>query len=156
MKLDLRKSFSFFLGMIFLVSTSGFTIFKHHCYTKNSSQFSFLIEDFNCDHNGHEHQHALPACCAENTENTGASCEDGSCCDTESYIVKLDVTLDQQKAPKNPIPATESGEPVNHTESPYLTQEDKHFILHNNLPPPLSGKALHIFLHQLKFDCFSV
>lgn len=156
MTLVLRNSFSFLLGMIILISTSGFTVFKHHCNAEKTSQFSFIIEDFSCDHWAHEHEHALPACCAENHEKTGTACEDGSCCDTESYIVKLDITLDQQNAPKYSIPVTESDEPVNQIESPSISHECKHVILHNNLPPPLSGKALQIYLHQLKFDCFSV
>jgi len=156
MTLVLRNSFSFLLGMIVLITTSGFTVFKHHCNTENTSQYSFIIEDFNCDNNGHDHVKALPTCCAEKHENTGVACEDGNCCDTESYVVKLDITLDQQKAPKKPILVMESGEPVNHIESPSLSQECKHIIIQNSLPPPLSGKALHIYLHQLKFDCFSV
>ena len=156
MKLVLRNSFSFLLGVIVLISTSGFTVFKHICNTENTSQFSFIIEDFNCDHNGHEHVKALPACCAENHTNKDVTCEDGNCCDTESYTVKLDITLDQQKAPKKPILDMESAELVNHIESPSQLQEYRHIILHNNLPPPLSGKALHIYLHQLKLDCFSV
>ena len=150
MRLVFRNIVSFILGIIVLISTSGFTVFIHHCNTEKTSQFSFIFEDFSCDHNDHEH--ALPACCAENHEHTGASCEEGSCCNTERYIVKLDIPLDQQKAPQHSIPVMGSGEPVIHIESPSLSQEIKHVAIHNNLPPPLAGKALQIYLHQLKFD----
>jgi len=156
MKTAIKNTISYLLATIFLVTTSGFTVFEHHCTTENTSQFSFIIEDFNCEHPDHQHEHALPACCAENHGSKGDSCDDRNCCDTESYIVQLDITLEISKISKNTSPSLESGEPIYNLESPSKAKESRAIITYNDLPPPLSGKALHIFLQHLKIDCISV
>lgn len=156
MKLGLRNSVSILVAMILLISTSGFTVFKHHCNTQNISQFSFIIEDFNCGHNDYDHEHIAPSCCAESHANADRACEGGNCCDTESYVVKLDITIDIQKVLKHSIPLIGLAEAANPIEVPTLSKDSKHILIHNDLPPPLSGKALHIYLQQLKLDCFSV
>jgi len=156
MKLILRNSISFLLALVMLVATSGFTIFKHHCTAENTNQLSFMIEDFDCDHNDQEHEHFPLACCTQHGQDTGQSCEPENCCDTESYVVQLNITLDKQQATKYSLPDLENGEDIIDIDTPCPRVEKDLIIISNNLPPPIAGKALRIYLHQLNIPFPSV
>lgn len=156
MKLIIRNSISLLLSLVVLVTTSGFTVFKHHCTTENTSQLSFMIEDFDCDHNDHEHDSLPLSCCTPHGQDTEESCEPENCCDTESYVVMLNITLDKQEASKYPLPDLGISEDMKGDETLYPHEENDHIIISNDLPPPLAGKALRIYLHQLNIPFASV
>jgi len=151
----LRNTIALMMAVIVLVSTSGFTVFKHSCSTEETTEFSLLIPEFNCEHN--QEEESLPACCstiplARDKESYNSS----KCCDTDKFVVKLNITVELTDYSKSEytsvatIPILEANDL--HTED----DEKRHIIVSNNLPPPLAGKALHIFLHQLNIPYPSV
>lgn len=153
MKAIFKHIVALLLGLIVLFSTSGFTVFKHYCHTENTTELSFIVEDFDCDHKEHEHQHGIPPCCTMPERERAASCSDVRCCDTERHFYKLNITLDIQELTKKAPPVFTADSYLNQNIFDRPAKEDDHFIISNDLPPPLSGKALHIYLLQLKFDC---
>ncbi len=151
----LRNTIALMMAVIVLVSTSGFTVFKHSCSTEQTTEFSLLIPEFNCEH--YQEEASLPACCCaipipEDEESYNSS----KCCDTDTFVVKLNITVQLTDYDKS--------EYINVAILPVLaakdlhTEDDKnrHIIVSNNLPPPLAGKALHIYLHQLNIPYPSV
>lgn len=153
MSLILRNILSVLLGLIVLVSTSGFTVFKHHCYTEKTTEISFIVEDFDCDHKEHEHTNKLPPCCGMPEHAKTPTCSEGNCCDTEIQFFKLNITLDLQKVEKKFSPSLLADFILSEDILDLPSEEKDHIIISNDLPPPLSGKALHIYLQQLKYDC---
>jgi hypothetical protein len=116
-----------------------------------------LIPDFECDHTAHAHVDKLISCCEiKPIKHEGEKCGESDCCDTYSFVVKLDITIDNQKISKNASFDVHAGLLENDTEINYTDSEEKHIIISNDLPPPLSGKDLHIYLNQLNIPCLSV
>ena len=153
MKLIFRNIVSLILGLTVLVSTSGFTVFKHHCYTNNTTELSFIVEDFECDHQEHKDGHKLPPCCTLPERVPGTKYSEGDCCDTETHLYKLNITLDIQEVTKKTNPALIAGILITEYKPDLPAEEKDHIIISNDLPPPRSGKDLHIFLQQLNYDC---
>ena len=148
MKALLRNTFAITLAMLVLVSTSGFTVFRHSCNTQKTSELSFIIPSFECEHIATE-ENSCASCCGAEEIPSGELYDTPKCCDTETILVKLDLNYEIQKTLKVvPIVAigvlqgTEAIQEVSNAEI-------AHIITSNNLPPPLSGKALHIYLQQL-------
>ncbi len=133
-------------AVIFLVSTSGFTVFRHSCQTEQTTEFSFLHADFSCDHH---HSDDVHSCCEASGTSDKVSCGTDDCCDTEILIVKLNTTFDYQNIFKKPVISAIDVAQVEVYEFNSPEKESTHIIISNDLPPPLSGKALLIFLHQL-------
>ena len=136
-------------AVIFLVSTSGFTVFRHSCQTEQTTEFSFLLADFNCDHQHIEDAHPVHSCCETSGTNDGVNCETDHCCDTETLLVKLNTTSYYQNIFKKSVISANDVSQVEIYEFYSPAKESTHIIISNDLPPPLSGKALLIFLHQL-------
>lgn len=136
-------------AVILLVSTSGFTVFKHSCYTDRTTEYSVITPDFNCDHNDHTGHEHLPSCCGIQDLGGGASCEEGSCCETEAFIIKLHINVDIQDYKKAQL--VDDFEFISEAtiDVPPARKEIDDIIISNDLPPPLSGRALLIYLHQL-------
>jgi hypothetical protein len=156
MKVIFRNIMSTVLAVIVLVTTSGFTVFEHHCNTAMTTDYAFLLPVFDCDHDQHNHHDALPVCCSENGSSKAEKCTDDDCCDTNTHLVMLDITLDTQVLSKKMTPGVilvaNSSEIIREPNS----SEISHIIISNDLPPPLSGKDLHIFLRQLNIPYPSV
>jgi hypothetical protein len=152
----LRNTVSLILAAIVLIATSGFTVFHHSCRTAQTSEFSLIIPDFSCKHFLEEEDKTLPACCAtketKDEENRGTD----KCCDTEIFLVKLDITFKvidfDQKTNFCSIDLPEE----NTFDTEIAHTELSHIIECNGLPPPLAGKDLHIYLHQLNIPFPSV
>lgn len=136
-------------AVIFLVSTSGFTVFRHSCQTEQTTEFSFLLADFDCDHQHSEDVHPTHSCFETPGTNDGVNCEADYCCDTETLLLKLNTTFDYQNVFKKPIVSAIDMAEVEIYEFYSPAKESTHIIISNDFPPPLSGKALLIFLHQL-------
>ena len=153
MKLIFRNIVSIILGLTVLVSTSGFTVFEHHCYTNNTTELSFIVEDFKCDHQEHKDTNKKPPCCTlPEREPETRYFEDG-CCDTRTHLYKLNITLDVQELSKKLSPEYFTAVLVTEYKPDLPAEEKDHIIICNDLPPPRSGKELHIYLQQLKYDC---
>jgi len=150
----IRNMVTLSLAVIVLIATSGFTIFKHSCRSEKTTEFSFLIPEFKCEH--FQQAASLPACCCIPEENNDESFSNEKCCDTEPFLVKLNITTDVQDYVKH-IPLSFSLIPVG--EELYNNSEIteiSHIIICNDLPPPISGKELCIFLNQLIIPFASV
>lgn len=152
----LHKLMALLLGAVVLVSTSGFSIYEHTCKTEHSRELSILIPEFSCAHEHQPDHEALLSCCALKDERSTGACHNGECCDTDVHLVKLDIPFDYKDIPKkNFSPCIFTlAEPV---ENEQTEAEAIRFIyLQNNLPPPLSGKEIRIFLHQLSIPHHTV
>lgn len=147
MKVLLRNTITISLAMMVLIATSGFTVFRHSCNTAKTTEFSFIIPSFECEHFSAESE--LPPCCCINEVPEEESYETEKCCDTETYLVKADLTFDIQKVFKtiHPVSFSEIAQTLTNTE--LQPRELNYILISNDLPPPLSGRALLIYLHQL-------
>lgn len=147
-----RNITTFVFAIMFLVVTSGFTVFHHSCASKQTSELSFVIPAFSCEHYNETADNNMHSCCSIDDTSDHDACGTDKCCDTETIIVKLDVTFDIHYSHQTSIisyieiPSTDSLEPE------YGSDEQNPIILCNNRPPPLSGKDLHIFLNQLNIS----
>lgn len=156
MKRMINKIILGITAVIFLVSTSGFTVFRHSCQAEQTTEFSFLLADFSCDHLYSEDAHPAHSCCETSGINDGVNCGTDDCCDTETLLVKLNTTIDYQNIFKKPVISAIDVAQVEIYEFYSPERESTHIIISNDLPPPLSGKALLIFLHQLTTPYLSV
>ncbi len=151
------NTMSLALAAIILVATSGFNVFKHSCRTEKTTEISFIIPEFECVHSDQVYDADLPSCCQlPTTDEEGESCIESKCCDTEHYLVKLNITLNLQDYSNKII---QEFEPVTAGQEPDITsprREINQIVICDDLPPPLSGKSLHIFLHQLNIPYPSV
>lgn len=148
------KSVTILTAAVILIATSGFIVFRHSCHVKNSTEFSLIVPEFTCsieNHEGVDH-----SCCYLPASGESESCEADKCCSTDSFFVKLNITLDIQDFSKKTV-TQDMNVPTNTGYEIVLPSgELSHIIICNGLPPPLSGKALHIFLHQLNIPYASV
>jgi len=154
----LRHIATILLSVVVLISTSGFTVFHHTCITSQSSELSIIIPDFSCVHFQDKAEEELPSCCApvkENHDNDSGG--DDKCCNTEKFSVKLDITLKVVDF-SNKIELSNLGPDLGSSNDLLsgIPVELSNIIIFNDLPPPLGGKALHIFLHQLNIPSYSV
>lgn len=153
----IRNTVSIFLAAIVLIATSGFTVFRHSCQTGNTTEFSLIIPDFSCEHQGHqEDKDAIHSCCNIPTLPASETFDTEKCCNTDTFLVKLDVTFDTQNFFKKIITADFEQPAEKDYELEFPNAEITHIITSNDLPPPLSGKSLHVFLNQLNIPFPSV
>ena len=149
MKRFVRNTVSLLLAAIVLIATSGFTVFHHSCQTTQTSELSIIIPDFSCDHFQNPVEKAVHSCCSTTEPPENNSCGADNCCDTEAYLVKLDITFKAIDFNKKVVFTTL----IQHIKTTYKIEdpgaEFTHIIVSNNLSPPKAGKDLHIFLHQL-------
>lgn len=149
MKIFVRNIVSLFLAAIVLIATSGFTVFHHSCQTSQTSELSLIIADFSCNNYKQKADVVVQSCCRVHNSPVPETCDTKKCCDTETILVKVDIPFDTQNyLKKKSYTAIEhSAETAFEIEIP--ERELSHIVISNDLPPPLAGKALHIFLHQL-------
>ena len=90
------KSFTtILLSLLVLLSTSGLTIYNHHCDSNNTNDYSVFLAVNNCDL--HTHKPLALSCCEVDSEaiHTDAHCvlqaeNDETCCTNFTKVVKLD------------------------------------------------------------------
>lgn len=145
----IHKSIHLLLAIIVLISTSGFTVFEHSCTSSKTYERSFFIPVFSCDHYQEDSDEATHTCCSSHEQEEPLTCGTDKCCDTETTIVKLDVTYElQHQNLKLYVPAIELPLEI---PADVETGFDEQFqiTINRTHPPPLSGRDLRIFLHQL-------
>ena len=154
----LRHITTIILSVVVLISTSGFTVFHHTCNSSQTSELSLIIPDFSCEHFQDKADEELPPCCTPvEEEHDKDKCGDDKCCNTKSFSVKLDITLKVVDFSNKIVLSIIS--PDLRSPNDLLTGipgELSNIIISNDLPPPLGGKDLHIFLHQLNIPSYSV
>jgi hypothetical protein len=143
------------LAAIVLIATSGFTVFKHSCSTENTIEFSLLFPEFKCEH--YQQEASLLACCCTILEpNNDEAYDKNKCCNTDTFVVKMNITIDLQNYHKIVDAPVAILIAIEETDLSPDRDEINHIIVSNDLPPPLSGKALHVFLNQLNIPFTSV
>ncbi len=152
----IKNSVSVFLAAIVLIATSGFTVLRHSCQAQDTTEFSLFIPEFNCEHQGNQEKSTIHSCCSIPVLPASETYDTEKCCDTDTFLVKLDVTFDIHHLTKKAIPA-DFDHPVERAHELEIPDgEITHIIISNDLPPPLGGKSLHIFLNQLNIPFPSV
>ncbi len=157
MKNLVRKISSIILALAFLISSSGFFIYEHHCNTSNLSQISFLFEDFDC-HDNHENDHLNcdNNTCCDTSENNTLSGKDTStkktnCCETKNHFYKIKSVFEKPII-KNTVLVISK---IIHLYKDLVNIDDDKKDNNPDAKPDLkihlfSGKKLVFFLHQQK------
>ena len=144
------------LAAVVITTTSGFAVYKHHCNTESITEYSVLVPAFECNHNKHQHTESLPPCCPSICIDDRESCSNDDCCEIDSFIVKLDIVIDNYDVSYKLQPGSHTGPVVSDDVVKQFSDEISHIVISNDLPPPKSGKALRIYLHQLNIPYPSV
>lgn len=143
--------------MVVLVSTSGFSVFHHSCNSEKLSEYSLLIPEFSCKHYQDESEELPPCCSASKGNHDKEACGTDDCCNTEVITVKLSTTFTLKEFKfKTELPAVALIDRITDEPSPVGTTVMTRPVVSNDLAPPLSGRALHIFLQQLNIPNPSV
>ncbi len=99
MNTRINNFFNFFIILILLTATIGFSVVKHYCSSCNSNEIS--INSFSCcDHNIETHLHEGLVCCDFSNENKTSFNDD--CCDNFENRIKTDnfISCEKFKIPK--------------------------------------------------------
>ena len=153
-KLSLN-SMGIVLALVVFITTSGFTVHRHSCSQARTTELSFLIEKFSCEHHATGHK-AGQSCCSIAHEEENTVCGTTECCNTESFLLKLDLPFQMQDNVKLTVyQALIQTFRIAFDEDLALT-EQSFILISNDLPPPLSGRELLISLHQLNIPPFMV
>lgn len=157
-KILLRNIGALILSAVILIVTSGFTIFHHTCQSSQTSELSLIIPELSCaDIKSQETNNEHSCCSVPEIPVEKHSNEDDNCCNTESFLVKLDITFVLVEVDeKTELPVKEHLILFDNEQSRCPRIENSVTIISNDLPPPLGSKALHIFLHQINIPYPSV
>lgn len=141
----------FIIGVVFLLSTSGFTVYSHYC-SVNGSSFSIVASGSmsDCESCGIEEEPSENSCCSEKKQCLPVQSDD-DCCTDQNYFVKIDIDVN--------IPSDNSNKEINIT-SPieisliedYNNQVNITDVISENynLPPPKTGSKIILFLSKQK------
>lgn len=85
MKTLLHKSVSLLLALVFFISTSGFTVYEHHCNCTDTIETILIDKGDNCC------EKVVPTCCEERQH----SCEsDEECCELSTRYYKINTLFE--------------------------------------------------------------
>ena len=146
--------FSLILAVVFLISTSGFMVYLHHCYHKNTT-YTSLFFNFS---NGEQHpcEPVSKSCCSQDEEHEDeipSQC-DASCCKDIAFMLKY--TPDTEPAQKTLVKIIPVSNAENAIAMSSITDQGTgttEAVPH--LPPekpPITGREKVILYHQLKED----
>ena len=145
--------FSICVFVVFLLSTSGFTIYSHNCSeTGTSYSYSFIKTQDNCNQCNTSSQYNIEkeGCC-ETTPNCELEINTSNCCTSDGRYMKIVVEFI--------VPANDGTDLMDSLEKIELTLFDKvskvlipieYNTLNSSLPPPKTGAEIVIFLNQRK------
>jgi hypothetical protein len=155
-KKTLETIFSLSLAAIILVSTGGFRVFTHECYT-NERAFSLPFLDptvylhennILCDtHSTNENK--CSHCCSEKHEG---------CCETQSHFVKLElptIVLNENESSFKDLELIDGEETMILTFSSFRNTFVNSIPHEYDRPPPLKAIDFLIAIQQLKLDMIS-
>lgn len=165
---------AYLMVIIILMGSTGFSVYRHHCNTKNTTSISLFIDLTACEHDHDQDHHsdqtsccsheaesacsheAEAGCCDANSDhttcNSESSDEDPDCCNTEKkyfkLMVKYDIpTLVVEKVQYIPILLAVFDIL---TEDISSVEYFKHSLIDSG-PPLRYGVDLLRVIHQLKF-----
>ena len=146
----------FFTVVLFLMTTSGFTVYTHLCSSTLSQKQSLIESLADCGH--HKEQFDLQinndlTTCCNSTHSCEIQLKANNCCldlkqyykITDVYIVNSDEETDKHLTSEKIVKAYV-------TENVELGSNINESILHYSLPPPISGKQKVLLYHQIKTD----
>lgn len=155
MKKRLKYIASITTVVVFLLSTSGFTIYSHHCSIKGSSysvSTSYTLSD--CNTCGDEIQPSKPvASCCSAKQKCSTESNTNNCCSDEKQFVKIEVDYN--------IPAEiDHLQPIiiDIFELSLMVYDINNLIINHeknsnySLPPPKTGNDIIVFLSRQKTD----
>ncbi len=93
--------------LMFLVTTLGFSINRHHCASCNTSELYLFTHPECCHQKETAHKDTETSCCTEapektcniNTVSTSKSCHTHSCCFDTAYFFKLSIEYINTETP---------------------------------------------------------
>lgn len=158
-----HKIIAVFLSVIVLFSSIGVILNTHYCHTSQTVQKSFLPLPLQCEHEGQQICGNMAAvegvqqdsCCATHSEIIAKKAD--NCCEDSTQYLKIISNFE--------LPQVQIKHLFNKflvvvvkfldlISAPAADSRQTSFKQNNNGPPPLSGKALAISIHQLKMDPF--
>lgn len=156
MKILIKYLLSFFSVALFLLATSGFTVYTHYCSDTAKKKQSLIASQIACSHKSdvsksYEIHDLLSSCCTANTCHTAS--EPNECCTDANQFYKLTnvfnlpTVIEEEKCFSSHAMMTSLVLLNNELEKFYEESESYY-----SLPPPISGKQLVILYHQLKTD----
>ncbi len=145
---------SLFMILVLLYGTAGMTVLHHVCNSSRTDEVTLypgILEDKGSSCCGEEMGMTRPVL-PGNEKSTGNSCVDEPpCCTSILKYYKLDITQVRISEPVvTAISVAEIPSPVASATAPARTTHPMHSGFFRFKSPPLSGKALVIFLHQVR------
>ncbi len=145
-----KKISSLILIIVILVTTIGFSIYSHHCYCNNLTDYSFFINKTECNNHSDE---SNKCCSLDNKVNNKQKkcCNKLSCCQTSLHFYKLTTLYDVPQA-KNTLKffCTIIFKIFENDKKSITDIKDKKYFKPIIIIPLLYGKLLIHFIHQLK------
>lgn len=143
----LKQISTILLAMIFLISSSGFIMYKSFCLCTGNKQVSVFVQNKICSSKG------IQSCCEEKTKSCASESSDCDCGKPEITYIKLTNTILEKEIQFTKVEPTQMlvvyafaqfnlwvTEELVNTESPYID------------PPPIynSSQEFLISIQQLK------
>jgi len=147
---------TFLIAVVFLLTSTGFNVYIHHCSSTNSSKYTVLIKDFSCDHSYSAHGEDKPSfssCCSAPLKDS--TFVEGDCCYTVSHFLRITDSYQHNNVVsfvKLPlfIEFNLQLTTITPLEEDLLPSE-----LCYSPPPLMYGFDQLVFIHQLKIPSFS-
>jgi hypothetical protein len=80
------------LSLVIVMTTSGFSVYVHHCNHNHANYYSLFVPSHNC--NMHAPKTKVKSCCQTKEPAATPQCDespnDNGCCTDKSQVVKLD------------------------------------------------------------------
>lgn len=153
MKSWVKYIFGITTAVVFLLSTSGFTIYSHHC-SINGSNYSITTSPniSDCESCGNNEQSPSTSCCSVK-QNCSSQSNTKNCCSDKEQFVKIDTDYNTPTHNDNPQPIVVSIFELNLIivdNSSVLLLSEK--VNNYSLPHPKTGSEFLIFISQLKTE----
>ena len=151
------------MGMIFLISSSGFMIYKSNCSCSGDKQVTVFVTPETCDTEFHEHHEhnsdENEVCCsAHECDDCTAHTDDCGCSSPEATYLKLKNPGIEEEAKFLKVQQIQIFVAFNLLAQTFLEEiEDKVLETFYVDPPPIKASSLDflIQIHQLKISCIA-
>jgi len=154
MKRKLSFLLLIFTLLVFLFSTTGISLYKHHCYTSDQTYFGFL-KPAECDHL-HSHHKTGNDCCHRDVSSDPKTPEVcGNCCSDEHLYVKSNIdAIVPAFSESNLVPLFPEHLNTLFSIIPEDNITQVIFFSYRPKPPPKTGSFITILYHSLKIPDF--
>ncbi len=150
----IKHIFAISIAVVFLLSTSGFTIYSHHCSSSNSSYtvsiFKSLATCSNCG--SHIKQNIEKETCCASKTSCSINNTENNCCSTQEQFLKIVVDYNIPSEKYNTEITTIEVIQIELLLQENYTEPILFPICNFSLPPPKHGAEIVILLNQQKAD----